>query len=186
MTVFEASKARSTTGAKSVLNPNPRQDSPITFPCLRKSLRLPVAKTSAAEGAGPVTPRNRSTRPPSMSTHLNRGVETQAWQSSSSLKVCPPLTMLRAKRMTPAGCSRVKQGREARRHFRAVEADDQELAGRGQISFLSSASRFSASSGVRQFKSTARNFSSTGCDRGVKMVSCAAGGVAPGERCPVS
>src|SRR6202022_3920664 len=29
-----------------------------------------------------------------------------------------------------------EQGREARRHFRAVETDDQELADRGQISFL--------------------------------------------------
>src|SRR5713226_340119 len=61
---FEASKAvmSSRAGAKSVLNPKARQDSPMTSPCLRNSLRSSVAKTSAADGAEPTTLRNRSTR----------------------------------------------------------------------------------------------------------------------------
>ena len=53
ITLREASKARSRTGAKSRLKPRARQFSPISWPCLRKSLRAPVAKTSAAAGVGP-------------------------------------------------------------------------------------------------------------------------------------
>ncbi len=59
-----------------------------------------------------MTLRNRSTRPPSISTHVNRGAETRAWQSFRSLKVCSPPVILRAKRITPAGCTCVS--REAR------------------------------------------------------------------------
>ena len=52
----------------------------------------------------------------------------------------------------------------------------------GQISFFSSASRFSASSGVNRFKSISRNLSNTGCERGVKIVNWAGAGVAPEAR----
>src|SRR5439155_170006 len=52
--------------------------------------------------------------------------------------------------------------------------------------FFSSASKFSASSGVNRFKSTSRSFSSTGCERGVKIVNCGGAGSAPGVRCPVT
>src|ERR1039457_5386478 len=44
--------------------------------------------------------------------------------------------------------------------------------GNYSICLFSSASKFSASSGVNRFKSTSRSFSSTGCDSGVKIVSC--------------
>ncbi len=52
----------------------------------------------------------------------------------------------------------------------------------GQISFFNSASKFNASRGVSRFKSTSRNLSSTGCDRGVKIVNCAGSGLAPGDK----
>jgi len=44
-----------------------------------------IGATSAADGAEPTTLRNRSTRPPSMSTQVNKGVVTQSWQSLSSV-----------------------------------------------------------------------------------------------------
>src|SRR6202049_4651749 len=109
MTLREASNARSTEGAKSVLKPSARQHSPMICPCLRKSLRSPVANTSAADGAGPSTSRKRSTRPPSRSTHAKSRAVTHFWQSSRSRHVCSAPVMLRANRITPAGCSFVSR-----------------------------------------------------------------------------
>src|SRR5579872_5094625 len=107
MTLREASNARSSTGAKLTLNPRAPQILPMSWPCLRNSLRSPVAKTSAAEGAGPVTFRKRSTRPPSRSTQVKSRSLTWAWQSFNSWWVCCAWMMLRAKRITPAGCMRL-------------------------------------------------------------------------------
>ena len=84
ITVREAGSARSSTGAKSVLNPRARQESPIILPCFLNNFRSPVENTPAAEGAGASTLRKRSTRPPSRSTQVNIGEETQARQSSSN------------------------------------------------------------------------------------------------------
>ena len=44
--------------------------------------------------------------PPSRSTQVNSGVATHFWHSRSKRQVCSALLMLRANRMTPAGCSR--------------------------------------------------------------------------------
>src|SRR5438309_124127 len=106
------------------------------------------------------------------------------------------------------------KGSQGGRHLCAVKADDEELpdiAGAprttsclplggdlespvssvclcGQICFLSSESKFKASSGVSRFKSTSRSFSSTGCEMGVKIVNCAAGAGRESSfpSCPVS
>ena len=48
ITVRDASKARSSAGAKSTLNPSARQLTPITRPCWRNNFRSPEANTSAA------------------------------------------------------------------------------------------------------------------------------------------
>src|SRR5229473_3515906 len=72
-TFREASNPRSTTGAKSVLNPSARISSPMTWPCMRYSRGLPLAKTDWAEGTGEIRFLSRSTVPPSRSTHKNMG-----------------------------------------------------------------------------------------------------------------
>ncbi len=53
--------------------------------------------------------RKRSTRPPSISTQVKRGVPTLAWQSFKSWWVCWKETILRPKRIMPAGCTRVSK-----------------------------------------------------------------------------
>ena len=87
--------------------------SPMTLPCLRNTLGSPVANTSAAGGAAPSVSRKRSTVPPSMSTQVNKGAETHFWHSRNKRHVCRGSLMLRANRITPAGCSR--RSREASR-----------------------------------------------------------------------
>src|SRR5579864_1006824 len=120
-----------------------------------------------------------------------------------------------------AGLNTGEQIRQLRRHFRAVEANDEKLADSFRRSraffsrrahlgwirrriprlageqsdpvsyctcFFNSASKFRASSGVKLFRSTAYSFSSTGCESGVKMVSCAARGAgeSPAASCALN
>src|SRR5271157_402112 len=83
-TFFDVSNCRSSTGAKSVLNPRARTSAPMMRPCLRKSFFEPAAATSATGGTGAITSRRRSTVPPSMSTQRNIGVEAAFCASRSS------------------------------------------------------------------------------------------------------
>src|SRR5438270_13882199 len=53
---------------------------------LAESLRSPVANTSPADGVGPSASRNRSTVPPSRSTHVKSGVSTQFWHSRNKVQ----------------------------------------------------------------------------------------------------
>src|SRR5262249_31770028 len=57
------------------------------------------------DGAGEMTFLRRSTVPPSRSTHRNIGSEVVACESRSSFQVWVGDSMLRANRITPAGCS---------------------------------------------------------------------------------
>src|SRR5580692_8308936 len=92
-----------------------------------------------------------------------------------------------------------EQGSEARRHLGCIEADDEKLANlfmnttsfrhHYSICLFNSASKFSASRGVNRFKSTSRSLSSTGWERGVKMVNCVGRSdslAEPGVRCSES
>ena len=69
ITLREPSKARSSTGAKSVLNPRARQNPPITEPCFRNRLRSAVAKTSAADEC----PRSGAEAVDSAALHVHAG-----------------------------------------------------------------------------------------------------------------
>ena len=110
MTLREASNARSSTGAKSTLNPSARQFVADDLPMLAETMaRSPVANTSAADGAAPSASRKRSTVPPSRSTQVKSGVATHFWHSRSSRHVCSGLLIFRANRITPAGCRRVSR-----------------------------------------------------------------------------
>ncbi len=163
------------------MNPRARQFSPITWPCLRKSLRSPVANTSAGAGVGPSTSRKRSTR---AAFEIDAGEEGSRDALLAIAQKTPRLLgslYVAREQNHSCGLQTREQGTEPRGHLRAVKADDQELADLlacdfveqslmhlsaldlvAQISFFNSASKFNASSGVSRFKSTSRNFSSTG------------------------
>src|SRR5260370_11871432 len=100
----EDSKARSSAGAKSVLNPSAWHSAPISFPWRENQDFLPEAKTEAAEGDGAMIFLRRSTAPPSISTQRNGRMERAFRHAASSACVCCADSILRANKITPEGC----------------------------------------------------------------------------------